>query len=1331
MLNISDRNYARRLSCVYLFITAILFTVPVHATTGLSPNTPFEIDGNPESTSGVEFDFLVQAMPGTLGGYGSGIFNGTPYSGTDDGSFIQIDGGDGSCNTVLAQFGGNIADTNTVGSQAVNFNDSPWPAPQTGATPDKTEICAILVATETIQNGTEYENILYFGLYYMASVGSDRGFSLPLFANPFGGSAPQAGDCSIDFDFGQNNTTAEYICYDGSGWNVVGAVSSAAECVANVPDGFLECAINLDQLGLFTQDSCEVVTIGAAVSRSSGGSFSSQIKDYVVIDSPIVIENCGAIGVSKVTDYVFQDPDPLLPPENFSYTFENLDSSVVHDDTLITLANDEQPGNTIVGDTFENVPLPGTSAEQLWENVIASPDFTITETVIPSPWKLSSIECTYTDIFDNDAVKTATLVANGAPGPDAATGVPVPPYAAAKTSCVITNIDDTTTPVTLSAASSEMINGSLKVDWSTSSELFNVGFQLWGLDGSDQKWEKLHNWLLRSGSGNAVEPQSYSKTVKIPGSVDELVAVGISSVDSDGTEHYYGPFEIGRSYGSLSQLKPISWDHIRTELDRSMASKGYVKDRVNGYRKVAGMTSAEAAEMVVDITISKDGIYRVDAGDLLQAGLDLSETAKRAIAVVDNTGRPVVRYVLARGSGSGGNKTLGSNGEIYFYGRTPSNNAALYSTSGHYRILIDPMQALAAPVQGKQGISSGFSTHYREQLILETDRHYSLSAQADDPWLNAEYVSFSSRSSMFSDTLTLPDGVILDEPMIYLAGLGRGSALVSIDTNADGVQDPEHLLTPAVYGDSGEVVWQNQLSEVGKGPWSVSVPLSATPGDIYPDTPAIDVLLGGALNAGLGYDFSVIQLDFLGLEYARTYTPKQGQDFLSFTPPNDGETGYDVIIPDKGWVLAFAHEHGNLVRILPEMQTTLTDASGNRQRRVQVAALNGAGSSNGALSYWISGKRGYLSADSISAKARPGKTNLLDQAQGANYLIIAHSAFTGAVLDGYAAHKQGQGYSVAIVDYLSIVDAFGGGQPGPHGLTRFLAETEARGGIDHVLLIGGSVYDHLDRLHTGALTFIPGHYAQSEHSRFTVSDVPYVMDVEQNLFATIGRWPVRSQADLAAITAKSVAWSARDHSDGAVLMIAEQTVAGESIDFAGALAQQIEPLIPSQWDTNTVSVDEILSNNPGYTLNEALNTAKSRIIGHLNDTPQVVLYNGHATTSQLSNKGLFRASEVSSVTADGAELWVPMSCYVTFYESTHVNTLAHQLMFEGNAVNITGAMLLSNQGTNIAAGRSIVDEVLNNSRSVGEAVNRYKASKKDAKFTINWALLGDPTLGKR
>ena len=78
-------------------------------------------------------------------------------------------------------------------------------------------------------------------------------------------------------------------------------------------------------------------------------------------------------------------------------------------------------------------------------------------------------------------------------------------------------------------------------------------------------------------------------------------------------------------------------------------------------------------------------------------------------------------------------------------------------------------------------------------------------------------------------------------------------------------------------------------------------------------------------------------------------------------------------------------------------------------------------------------------------------------------MLVAHPSFMGATLDSYAVHKQSQGYSVSIINYLDVVDAYGGGQTGPAGLTKYLTALEGQGsGIDYVLLAGGSTYDHLD-----------------------------------------------------------------------------------------------------------------------------------------------------------------------------------------------------------------------------------------------------------------------------
>ena len=885
-------------------------------------------------------------------------------------------------------------------------------------------------------------------------------------------------------------------------------------------------------------------------------------------------------------------------------------------------------------------------------------------------------------------------------------------------------------PVTLSSVSTDLLGDNVTFDWSTSSELFNVGYQLWGLDGSDQKWEKLHGWLIRSGSGNAVEPQSYSKTLRIPNSIDNLSALGISSVDSDGSEHYYGPFNVGQSYGNLSSLKPIAWNHIRAQVDAQMALRGYVKDRVNGYRKVTtSSVSNSAVDTVIELGVREAGLYRVTVQSILNAGIDWREIEKRDIAILDHAGNGVVRYVFAQGSGSGNAKTLGANGELYFYSPGVDTQAGLYTQTRVYRLVIDRNRALNGRYQRAQGIGSGYSDFYMETSRVENDVRYELSSAADDPWVDAVVVSYPDKTGSYGAAIPVEDDALWSQPSKLRLELARNSGLRTIDSDGNGQADSEHIVEGQVLSSNGTggLLALGTEQAVGKGDWPVEF-------EVPGDTPVtlIDgkAVVGGIFSAGAGYRMSEVHVDAARLSYARPYSAKAGDDYLTFTGPDTGELGYAVTVPDVGWPVVFAYnESGALVRLAFESQRRVTSADGSRQRVVKVARLKGAGTQSSPVQYWVSGKRGYLNVESLTVKSIASQSRMLAQAAGSNYLLIAHPMFMGATLDNYASFKQSQGYRVSIIDYLQIVDVFGGGQIGPHGLTDYLKQVEAQGDLEHVLLVGGSSYDHTDKLGTGAITFIPGHYGQSNYSKYTVSDVPYINTADNQLFADIGRWPVRSASDLQAIVDKSLAFANADHDQGHVLSIAEHTVANENIDFAMALNDMV-PLVPSTWSRSEVHVDKVARDNNlslPKDLPQALSLARDEILTELNNAPDVVLYNGHATTSQLSNKGLFKSSDVSSVTAAGGEIWLPMSCYVTYFESTHMNTLAHQLLFYGNAVNISGAMLLSTQGGNIAAGSSILDKVINGNKSIGEAVTAHKMQTGNPALNINWAVLGDPT----
>lgn len=884
----------------------------------------------------------------------------------------------------------------------------------------------------------------------------------------------------------------------------------------------------------------------------------------------------------------------------------------------------------------------------------------------------------------------------------------------------------TSTPVTMSYFDSNVSGSRVVVDWGTSSELFNVGFQLWALDGSTNKWHTLHDWLVRSGSGNAVEPQSYRKSARIPGQIATLAALGISSVDSDGTEHYYGPFTPGERYGSLSQLEPIPWDDIRAENDARMADLGYAKDRVNGYRKVTDTDAdtqtqfarAAAGESVVEFGISESGMYRITASQLLAAGTDWTDVPKGDIALLDARGNPVVRFVRARGSGGGNKKTLGSNGEIFFYGQAPDDYAGLYTNQSRYRLVQDSSSALNAPKQSKQGVDSDLSASYRAVTELEEDKLYTLNSQGADPWVSVTIVAQNGKPYGYGWTLNIEPDMLADQGAELRFELGRSSALPAVDKDGDGNISPEHQVQGVLRDASNNLVWLESVAETGSGPWSVAM---AIPAGIQLGDSNGDVRVAGIFSAGADYDFSEVMVDSVALAYSRPYNAKAGEDHLAFTGPNAGEAGYEVTVPDRGVPWIFASDGTNLVRILYESYSRVTDTDGSKQQRVRFAALQGAAEQGVDIHYWVSGTRAIPAVEDLGVRTVASRDALLAQAQAANYLLVAHPAFMGPELDSYAAFKASQGHLLAQVNYLDVVDAFGGGQAGPHGLDAYLEALEVQGNIDNVLLVGGSIYDHTNNLESGAVTYIPAHYGVSGYSRFTATDTPYITNGDGDLFAAIGRWPAREISDVQALVTKSMAWAASDRSAADALLIAEPEIDGEGIDFAEAV-DIVSDVLPGGWNTRKVYVDQIPGDNP-------VAQARTEIVDGLNAAPEVVIFNGHASTSQLSNKGLFRAQDVSQVTADGAEIWVPMSCYVTFYESTHVNTLAHQLLFTGNAVNITGAMLLSDQATNLGAGKAVLDAALNRGSSLGEAVNDYKTQLRDPWLNTNWTVLGDPSNG--
>ncbi len=133
-------------------------------------------------------------------------------------------------------------------------------------------------------------------------------------------------------------------------------------------------------------------------------------------------------------------------------------------------------------------------------------------------------------------------------------------------------------PVSLNSFDSDLSGNRLKVDWTTASETFNVGFSLWAkVNGS---WRLLTHRPVLSKSMDAVTPQQYHAEVPLrhldPREIDGLA---IASIETTGKQELYGLFDVGKAYGEKSLPDPIPWRRIRMDYINRMVAHGLRKTR--------------------------------------------------------------------------------------------------------------------------------------------------------------------------------------------------------------------------------------------------------------------------------------------------------------------------------------------------------------------------------------------------------------------------------------------------------------------------------------------------------------------------------------------------------------------------------------------------------------------------------------------------------------------------------------------------------------------------------------------------------------------------------
>ncbi len=275
-----------------------------------------------------------------------------------------------------------------------------------------------------------------------------------------------------------------------------------------------------------------------------------------------------------------------------------------------------------------------------------------------------------------------------------------------------------TRPVTLQTFEAVDIDGSgtIRIDWSTSMEDANLGFQLYGrASGGD--WFRLLPSMIPAVSA-ASTGASYRRTI----SNDQISEITITDVDLYGQEIPHGPFQIGQLYGTASSA-----------IDDTMPPVDALEPVV---------VPDEVADRRVYLDTQKVGIHRVKYENLKNAGYDFIDVPVSMMAL-SHRGASVPAVVQGKNAPDDpyASNLFGPGGYIEF---VATELDSIYTDSNRYMLSVD--SALVSTISDDydanvQGLD--FVKDYIEFLRWQPDNAYSRSSPTDDPWYAMKILAFN------------------------------------------------------------------------------------------------------------------------------------------------------------------------------------------------------------------------------------------------------------------------------------------------------------------------------------------------------------------------------------------------------------------------------------------------------------------------------------------------------------------------------------------------------------------------------------------------------------
>ncbi len=320
---------------------------------------------------------------------------------------------------------------------------------------------------------------------------------------------------------------------------------------------------------------------------------------------------------------------------------------------------------------------------------------------------------------------------------------------------------------------------------------------------------------------------------------------------------------------------------------------------------------------------------------------------------------------------------------------------------------------------------------------------------------------------------------------------------------------------------------------------------------------------------------------------------------------------------------------------------------------------------SGAPARYIAVSAGqFLSPTSITPDA---PSSLRSPAQGADWIIITHSAFLSEA-QRLALHRQNfLGLRTAVVNVQDVYDEFNGGLMDQEAIRSFLRhayENWPRPAPRYAVLLGDGHYDPRNNLKNNAPYFIPPYLAAvnpfdgvtAADNRFVAYD-PIAPATNPVPFMSLGRLPANTLADAQAMVSKIIAYeTAPLHADWNLktLFIADDADTGGPFPEHSDLVAEDTYYLPAEYGRQKVY----------YKVNYTTSTdAKNAIIAAINEGRLFVNYNGHASAQNWSGEPLLALSDLSQLTNTGKyAIFLPMTCLEGDYVSPTIQSFGESVV---------------------------------------------------------------------